>query len=254
MKKKIAICFLLTFCFVLPGCSESGAKQEEIITEQADFRIGVEADQAPYYSVDENGNASGIYVDLMDEISKKGGYTYEFTEIDPSVFQAGTKKNSCDVFLGTMENDTGDMTELFQTTSFYQSGVCLVTRTEDNIKKFKNLRNIVIAAVTSGGEAAFAQYLAVKYEADALLFVDGITAFEDFINGNSRTAVLDANVCQAKMEENMPIRLWKTSEKYYNFHRFTAKGHTEFLDTLENQISEIMSDGTMDTLLQKNGL
>lgn len=254
MKRKIWIGFLMLLCFMLLGCSLSKTKQNETETEKADYIIGVEGQNAPYYVADEKGNVSGFYVDLMEKLGEKGGYSFAFTEVDSAAFQVTAGENDCDVFLGVLEKETGDMTELFQTSAFYQSGLCLVTRSEDGIKKCKELRNTAIDARAAAGEAAFAEYLAVKYEADAVVFADGKTAWDDFIQGNAKAVVIDENNCQEFMKENPSINILKTSEQYHNFHRFTAVGQTEFLAALESGIAELQSDGTLDALLQNYGL
>ena len=254
MKRKIWIGFLMILCFMLWGCSLSKTKQDETETEKADYIIGVEGQNAPYYVADEKGNASRLYVDLMEKLGEKGGYSFAFTEVDSSAFQATAGENGCDVFLGVLEKETSDMTELFQTSSFYQSGVCLVARSEDGIKKCKELRNTAIDARTASGEADFAEYLAMKYEADAVVFADGKTAWDDFIQGNTKAVVIDENNCQEFMNDNPSVNVIKTSEQYHNFHRFTAVGQTEFLAVLESGIAELQSDGTLDDFLQNYGL
>lgn len=254
MKKILSYCFVMMIGFVLGGCSWSDTKQNETEKKKADYVIGVEGDNAPYYFIDESGHPSGFYVKLMEKLGEKSGYTFEFVETDAASFRTLAAENNCDVFLGVLEKETGDMTELFQTNSFYQSDLCLGTRSDDSIKSADELRNTEIVAVDAGGEASFAQYLAVKYEADALMFADGKTALEDLVDGNAKAAVIDVNVCQKQMEENVPIKIFKTSGKYHNQHRFTAEGQTEFLSMLETGVAELAAEGTLEMLLESCGL
>lgn len=254
MNKKMWMVFLMLTCCMLWGCSLSDTKEEQPKTEKADYIIGVEGENVPYYSVDENGNASGLYVDLMEQLAEKGGYSIAFTEIDAPAFQAMTGEESCDVFLGILEKETGDMTQLFQTSSFYQSNLILATRTEDGVKQCEELRNAAIDGRASAGEADFAQYLAVKYEADAVLFADGKTAGDDFLSGNAKALVLDENTFQTQFAENAALTVLKTSEKYHNAHRFTASSQSEFLKELETELTQLQSDGTLDHLLEQYGL
>lgn len=254
MKKKAGLCLLFVACLLLWGCSEANKKQDNANKKEADVIVGVEGENAPYYCVGPDGNASGFYVDLMEILAENGNYSYEFKEIDPVAFQAESENQSCDVFLGTMEKETGDRKTLAQTRPVCQSGVCLVVRSEEGIKKAKELKNTEIAAVASGNEAAFAQYLAVKYEADALLLSDTKTSIDDFISGASKGLVLDYNHCQSQLDALISVNILTISEKYYNFHRFTAKGQTDLLDTLENKIAALQEDGTLDRLCQSYGL
>lgn len=254
MKKKLGICSLVILCCMLWGCSLPETKQKESKTEKADYIIGVEGENAPYYAVDESGNAAGFYVDLMEKLGEKGGYSFEFMEVDSSAFQATAGEEGCDVFLGVLKKETGDMTQLFQTSAFYQCGLCLVTRGEDAIKKCEELRNTSIDARAASDEAAFAEYLAVNYDADAVLFADGKTAWDDFTMGNGKAVVIDENTCQQFMKDTTAVNVLKTSNRYHNEHRFTAAHQNEFLMKLESGIADLQSDGTMTNLMERYGL
>lgn len=250
MKKKIWLCLSLVLCSVFWGCGSTKPEQETTEEKMADYVVGVTADNAPYYSCDDQGKPCGIYVELMEELAKQGDFAFRFLETDVAAF----KEDPCDVFLGTMEKENGDMTGLVQTAPFYQSKLCLVTRTADKMKKIKELRNTEVSAVAGGGEASFAKYLAVKYEADSLLFADEKTALDDCISGNAKAMVIDFNRYQKIAEENNRVTVLKTSGKYYNFHRFSSVLQTDFFTSLESEVEKLKEDGTLDRIFQNYGI
>ena len=118
MKKWKLGALLLTAALLAAGCSKAEKQETAPEPEQPDYYVGVEADNAPYYSTDENGTVSGFYVDLMNTLSERGGFTYEFKTMSPAEYKAagadptdennGTSSQPGHLFLGTMEPEAGD--------------------------------------------------------------------------------------------------------------------------------------------------
>ena len=105
----VILLLILFSAVALTGC---GAKEEPEKKEvvRPDYIVGAEADNAPYYSVDEEGNESGLYVDLMESLAKNTGCTWEFQTMSATEFIAADGED-CDVFLGTMEPSAGNLSE-----------------------------------------------------------------------------------------------------------------------------------------------
>ncbi len=129
---------LLTAALLAAGCSKAEKQETAPEPEQPDYYVGVEADNAPYYSTDENGTVSGFYVDLMNTLSERGGFTYEFKTMSPAEYKAagadptdennGTSSQPGHLFLGTMEPEAGDTSTYARSEPVYETGLCLLVK------------------------------------------------------------------------------------------------------------------------------
>ena len=100
MKSKLTMMMavLLVLVFIV-GCSNdkdvSNVEQPKVSTEDKNYEasdelplsgrhfvIGVNAECAPYESVDANGNFVGFDIDFADALSKKLGFTYEWKDME----------------------------------------------------------------------------------------------------------------------------------------------------------------------------
>lgn len=216
--------------------------------EKVDYTIGVEENNAPYFSLDANGNPTGFYADLVEAIAEKQGFTYQFENMTATEAAAG-EGVSCDFFLGTLKEKEKQQSEMF-----YQSKLCVVTQQGNKGKKLKNLENQSIAARASTGENDFAEYLAVKYDADSILFQTLDSTLEDMKEGYSFAAVLDAGNASTLLQQDQTLQMVKTSEKYFNEHRFTALKKDGIAKQISEGLAQIQADGTLQTFVEKYGL
>ena len=256
-KGKRILFFVLAVLVVLSSMTACTKKtvQEDKTKEspEADYQIGVEPDNAPYYYTNEEGTPEGLYVDIMEALAEKEEFTFDFIEISAADFYT-LAENGCDAFLGAMETETGDMTVLLQTEPFYQSRLYLFAKEDGRISAVRDLRDCTIAARASTGEEVFAAYLAAKYGASSLGFRSQTDVLTDVEQGYSEAFVMDEQNYKQQKKDNVSYNVIKKSGKYYNSHRFTVGNHPEFLAILENGMQILEDDGILTDLLQTYGL
>lgn len=264
MKKWKLGALLLTAALLAAGCSKAEKQETAPEPEQPDYYVGVEADNAPYYSTDENGTVSGFYVDLMNTLSERGGFTYEFKTMSPAEYKAagadptdennGTSSQPGHLFLGTMEPEAGDTSTYARSEPVYETGLCLLVKKGQGIRKMKNLRSVSIAARAETEEAVFADDLAASYDAETIVFQDAANVISDVSQGYSGAMVLDQGKASLVLQQDGTLKLMTTSEKYFSVHRFTAAATEEIPETFSSALEEIRADGTLNALLQQYGL
>lgn len=248
----VVLPLILFSAVALTGC---GAKEEPEKKEvvRPDYIVGAEADNAPYYSVDEEGNESGLYVDLMESLAKNTGCTWEFQTMSAAEFIAADGED-CDVFLGTMEPPAGNLSEYVQTQPFYQTGLSLLVKQGTGMKKMSDLRDQTIASRADTGEETFAGYLAAKYDGETIGFQNGTEAMGDLTGGYASAVVMDAGNAAVRMQADPELQIVKTSEKYFSRHCLSASAARGIPEELTTALAQMQADGTLTPLLRQYGL
>ncbi len=270
MKKWKSGILLFMTVLLMAGCSKTEEQAVKTEPERPDYYVGVETDNAPYYVVDENGTASGFYVDLMNTLSEYAGFTYEFqpmnaaeyaatagvdaAEEDSDVAGADAEGQTCDVFLGTLEPEVGDLSTFVQSEPVYETGLCLLVKKGQGIRKMKKLRSVSIAARAETEEAVFVDYLAASYDAETIVFQDVANVLSDVSQGYSGAMVLDQGNASLVLQQDETLKLLTTSQRYFSVHRFTAAAAEGIPEAFASALEELRDDGTLDTLLNQHGL
>lgn len=268
MKKWKSGILLFVAVLLMAGCSKTEEQDTKTEPERPDYYVGVETDNAPYYAVDENGTASGFYVDLMNTLSERAGFTYEFQPVSAAEYTAtagadaaegnsdaaGAAGQTCDVFLGILEPEVGDSSTFVQSEPVYETGLCLLVKKGQGIRKMKKLRSVSIAARAETEEAVFADYLAASYDAETIVFQDAANVLSDVSQGYSGAMVLDQGNASLALQQDGTLELLTTSQRYFSVHRFTAAAAEGIPEAFASALEELRADGTLDTLLQQHGL
>lgn len=262
MKKWKLGALLFALAVMTAGCSKAEKQETAPEPEQPDYYVGVEADNAPYYSTDENGTATGFYVDLMNALSERGGFTYEFQNMSAAEYKTVDMKGENNdtseqpdfVFLGTLESEDGDETAYAQSEPVYETGLCLLVKKGQGIRNMNTLRSVDIAARAETEEAVFAGYLAASYDAETIVFQNAADVLSDAAQGYSEAIVLDQGKASLALQQDDTLKLMTTSEKYFSIHRFTSAAAEGIPETFSSALEEIRADGTLDAMLQQYGL
>lgn len=262
MKKWKLGALFLTAVLLLAGCAKAEEQETAPEPERPDYYVGVEEKNAPYYSADENGNASGYYVDLMNTLSERTGITYEFRTVSASEYAAKVQSSSgedasgisCDLFLGTLEPEVGDTSTYAQSEPVYETGLCVLAAKGQGLRKTSHLRGVTIAARAETEEAVFSDYLAARYDAETIVFQKEADVLADVSQGYLGAMILDEGNASLALQQDAGLKLLTTSGKYFSVHRFTAAADQGIPEAFASALEELSADGTLTALQQQNGL
>lgn len=259
MKKKYVGVLFLAAALLLMGCSETKEEKTQKEPSGPDYYVGVEKENAPYYEVGDDGEPAGMYVDLMDALAQRAGFTYAFREMSTAEYIAdaendGSGEKSCDFFLGTVEIEPGDASAYVQSDPVYETGLCLLTANGQGLQKMKDLRSMDIASRAATEEETFARYLADKYDAETIVFQNMANVISDLKEGYAQAVVLDKGNADVVIAQDANFKILTISEKYFSIHCFTAASEKGIPETILESLHTMQADATMQTLLQKYGL
>lgn len=259
MKKKYLGVLFLVAALLMTGCSETKEETQKKEPDRPDYYVGVEKDNAPYYEVKDGEEPTGLYVDLMDTLAQRAGFTYAFREMSAAEFvadaeNADSEEKLCDFFVGTMETETGDTSTYVQSSPIYETGISLLVAKGQGIRKIEDIRSVDIASRAGTEEEMFAKYLAAKYDAATIVFQDMANVVSDMKAGYAKAIVLDAGNAAIVAAQNTNFKIITTSEKYFSIHRFTAASEKGIPEVISETLQNLQADTTLQTLLQKYGL
>lgn len=250
MRKKLLWLLLLVFVCLLAGCSEKKKVQTETKKKQPDIVVGTAASNAPYYSVSGDKMAEGLYVELVNLLSKQTGMTFEFREISPVQAAEEIREKNCDIYLGNPKDSGGQTDTLSESQAFYRTNLCLAVLKNRGIEGCGDLRNQTIVSAAATRAENWAKKNAVKYEGNSLSFTEESLALSDLEQGYSKAVVLDENRLKALAEEGYDFHILKATTKLQNEHRMVAFRENESAEKVFAALDDMIKDGTLREIFQ----
>lgn len=238
---------VLASLIVMGGCAQKGSVKDK--TEAPDLKIGVAAENEPYYTSDSDGKAEGFYVDLMEAVADKLKCSYIFVEADQENVSELLKNGACDVWLGTALPDAAAGDTWLVTDQSYLSDIYLVTNQKGGIQTCEELRGKDIAARSDGAVSEYAAKTAARYEGSCVTFPEQKEAMEDLRQGQAAAAVIDAEVFRCLPERDL-FTVLKISEKSFEDHHFSVLEEEQW-NRLQTALEELEEEGTLDSLREQ---
>ena len=141
MKKRLLAVFgvaaAMCLCFALAGCGGSSAPAASDSSDSAEatqFVVGFDSEYPPYGYVDDNGEYTGVDLDLAKEVCDRNGWEFKAEPIDwdakDALIDAGTI--TC-IWNGFTVNDERKKTYDFSEPYMYNAQV-LVVKADSDVK------------------------------------------------------------------------------------------------------------------------
>ena len=168
MKKilAVALCVLLLGS-VFAGCSGKKAEQTTEITDET-LLIAYTADNAPFFQIDEKGNASGFEADLIAKIFdsiKDDCKNYAYVKVEPG-YRLGEETAYTDkdgktyiayMAVGGLQKNDGTNNEDYSfTNTVISNRVVTLVKKDSKIKDYSNLGGAKLAVVSKAAQNALA--------------------------------------------------------------------------------------------------
>ena len=166
MKKilAVALCVLLLGS-VFAGCSGKKAEQTTEITDET-LLIAYTADNAPFFQIDEKGNASGFEADLIAKIFdsiKDDCKNYAYVKVEPG-YRLGEETAYTDkdgktyiayMAVGGLQKNDGTNNEDYSfTNTVISNRVVTLVKKDSKIKDYSNLGGAKLAVVSKAAQNA----------------------------------------------------------------------------------------------------
>lgn len=276
MKKILALVLALCMVFALAACGEaatdtSDAPESEAPVSEApaseapaseapaadgEFTTIVEgkltmstnAQFPPYEMTTDDGGFEGIDVEIATAIAEKLGLELDILDMDfDSALLAVQQGKSDIVMAGVTVNKDRQLVMDF--TDSYATGVQVVIVKEGSDVTLDNMGEGLIGTQrgTTGNIYCTDDY----GEEHVMAYDDGFTAVQALVNGQVDCVVIDNAPAQEFVKNNAGLTILDTEYANEDYAIGLNKGNTALLDAINGALAELISDGTVQTIIDK---
>ena len=276
MKKILALVLALCMVFALAACGEaasdptdapeseapvSEAPESEAPASEAPegdgtfttivegrLTMSTNAQFPPYEMTTDDGGFEGIDVEIATAIAEKLGLELDILDMDfDSALLAVQQGKSDIVMAGVTVNEDRQLVMDF--TDSYATGVQVIIVKEGSDVTIDNMGEGLIGTQrgTTGNIYCTDDY----GEEHVMAYDDGFTAVQALVNGQVDCVVIDNAPAQEFVKNNAGLTILDTEYANEDYAIGLNKGNTALLDAINTALNELISDGTVQTIIDK---
>ena len=276
MKKILALVLALCMVFALAACGEAAsdptdAPESEAPASEAPaseapaseapegdgtfttivegkLTMSTNAQFPPYEMTTDDGGFEGIDVEIATAIAEKLGLELDILDMDfDSALLAVQQGKSDIVMAGVTVNEDRQLVMDF--TDSYATGVQVIIVKEGSDVTIDNMGEGLIGTQrgTTGNIYCTDDY----GEEHVMAYDDGFTAVQALMNGQVDCVVIDNAPAQEFVKNNAGLTILDTEYANEDYAIGLNKGNTALLDTINTALNELISDGTVQTIIDK---
>lgn len=276
MKKILALVLALCMVFALAACGEAAsdptdAPESEAPASEAPaseapaseapegdgtfttivegkLTMSTNAQFPPYEMTTDDGGFEGIDVEIATAIAEKLGFELDILDMDfDSALLAVQQGKSDIVMAGVTVNEDRQLVMDF--TDSYATGVQVIIVKEGSDVTIDNMGEGLIGTQrgTTGNIYCTDDY----GEEHVMAYDDGFTAVQALMNGQVDCVVIDNAPAQEFVKNNPGLTILDTEYANEDYAIGLNKGNTALLDAINTALNELISDGTVQTIIDK---
>ena len=276
MKKILALVLALCMVFALAACGEAAsdptdAPESEAPASEAPaseapaseapegdgtfttivegkLTMSTNAQFPPYEMTTDDGGFEGIDVEIATAIAEKLGLELDILDMDfDSALLAVQQGKSDIVMAGVTVNEDRQLVMDF--TDSYATGVQVIIVKEGRDVTIDNMGEGLIGTQrgTTGNIYCTDDY----GEEHVMAYDDGFTAVQALMNGQVDCVVIDNAPAQEFVKNNAGLTILDTEYANEDYAIGLNKGNTALLDAINTALNELISDGTVQTIIDK---
>lgn len=256
MKKWTLIALLLAVLIVLAACGDSEEESgggESGGGEGESYRVGIDTTYPPF-EFEEDGEYTGIDIDLIKAIAENQGFEIDFNPMDFGGIIPALQADQLDVAIAGM-SITDERKEIVDFSDpYFDAGLSLVVA-EDNsdITSLEDLEGKTVAVKSGTTGAQFARDNEAEYGYEISQFEDSPSMFQEVSNGNADVLLEDYPVIAYAIAES-ELALKTVGERLTGDQYGIAvlKGeNAELLEKINAGLQELRDSGEYDEILNK---
>ena len=276
MKKILALVLALCMVFALAACGEAAsdptdAPESEAPASEAPaseapaseapegdgtfttivegkLTMSTNAQFPPYEMTTDDGGFEGIDVEIATAIAEKLGLELDILDMDfDSALLAVQQGKSDIVMAGVTVNEDRQLVMDF--TDSYATGVQVIIVKEGSDVTIDNMGEGLIGTQrgTTGNIYCTDDY----GEEHVMAYDDGFTAVQALMNGQVDCVVIDNAPAQEFVKNNAGLTILDTEYANEDYAIGLNKGNTALHDAINTALNELISDGTVQTIIDK---
>lgn len=231
-----------------PASEEPAADGEFTTIVEGKLTMSTNAQFPPYEMTTDDGGFEGIDVEIATAIAEKLGLELDILDMDfDSALLAVQQGKSDIVMAGVTVNE--DRLLVMDFTDSYATGVQVVIVKEGSDVTMDNMGEGLIGTQrgTTGNIYCTDDY----GEEHVVSYDDGFTAVQALMNGQVDCVVIDNAPAQEFVKNNAGLTILDTEYAVEDYAIGLNKGNTALLDAINGALAELISDGTVQSIVDK---
>ena len=254
MKKIISLVLAFAMAASLAACSADDSSSE---SQTAKLTLATSADFPPYEYVADDGSYAGIDVEIAGKIAEKMGMELEVVNMDFNSIVASVSSGKYDMGMAGL-TVTEDRLESVDFSDSYANGVqAIIVKEGSDIESVDDLyaegaSYTVGAQITTTGAIYFATDIEDGRTTCTLQeFNTGADAVLALSSGKIDCVIIDNEPAKSFVAANKGLKILETEYTNEDYAICVAKGNTELLDKINTALNELISDGTVQSIIDK---
>nr|WP_241985172.1 amino acid ABC transporter substrate-binding protein/permease [Cryobacterium sp. TMS1-20-1] len=249
-KLTVAVTALLALAGGFLGVSAAAASQPQAATAGENYVIGTDTTFAPF-EYRENGELTGIDMDLIRDIAKNQGFTVEIKSLGFDAALQALQSNQVDGVIAGM-SITDERKLIFDFSDpYFDSGVQMAVA-EDNteITGYADLAGETVVAKRGSEGETFANSIKDEYDFTVKALADSATMYDDVKAGNSVAVFDDYPVLAYGINQNNGLKSVTEKEQGSSYGLAVNKGQNpELLAAFNTGLAELQDNGDYQAIL-----
>jgi len=217
------------------------------LAEDTELVVGTNAEFAPFEFIGDDGNPTGIDMDLMQAIAEKIGMTIRIENMSFDALIPSLVSGKIDVAISAMSNTEERRKSVLFTDPYFQASQKIIAKADSAVKAEADLagKKIGVQLGTTGDlyvTDTFADATVERYD-------KGIDAVQDLVNGKLDAVVIDEAPADvfASQAQGLVVLPDRLSDEVYSIA--LPLGQDDLCAKMNEALAALKADGTLDKIV-----
>ncbi len=249
MKKILTFGLLLVVMFGLTACQSKGknVSSVEAIKEKGELVLLTESGFPPFEYADNSKDAvdgvNGVDIEFGKALAEKLGVTLKVVDMDFDSLTLALDTNKGDIIAAGMTNTPERAEVVSFSKTYFDNGLFILLPKGSDIKSIDDLKGKKVAVQQGTTGDIFAQKID---GAEVLQFKGMVEAGMAVENQKADASVMDILTAEILVSNSSKLEILKNSVESEETAIAVAKGNDELLDIINELLTELQSDGTLE--------
>ena len=265
----LALVCLVGACFALVACDPEKDEGGKLV-------VATNCEFEPFEYLDDNGNPTGIDMDIAAALAKELGLTLEINDMPFESVVASVASGTCNIGIAGLTVNAERLESVDFTQTYFSSSQVVIAKSGDSIldivvEDFEDEDEVAakVALIESalngkriGVQNGTTGYSYVSGDSDnyegvagatAVGYPSGALAVQAMLNGQVDYVIIDKVPAEKLVAANDGTELSNVVLTGEDYAFAVKKGNTEFLNKVNAALTKLIADGTIEEIFQKYG-
>ena len=265
----LALVCLVGACFALVACDPEKDEGGKLV-------VATNCEFEPFEYLDDNGNPTGIDMDIAAALAEELGLTLEINDMPFESVVASVASGTCNIGIAGLTVNAERLESVDFTQTYFSSSQVVIAKSGDSIldivvedlededevaskvaliESALNGKRIGVQNGTTG--YSYVSGDSDNYEgvagATAVGYPSGALAVQAMLNGQVDYVIIDKVPAEKLVAANDGTELSNVVLTGEDYAFAVKKGNTEFLNKVNAALTKLIADGTIEEIFQKYG-